>query len=90
MVTNNQKSFLALVRAGLWETEARLSQYKDIDYAAILQLAEDQSLVGLVTAGLEHATDVKVPQDWVLQFVGETLQIEQQDKEMNCKHSIAF
>ena len=83
MVTNNQKSFLALVRAGLWETEARLSQYKDIDYAAILQLAEDQSLVGLVTAGLEHATDVKVPQDWVLQFVGETLQIEQQDKEMN-------
>lgn len=27
--------------------------------------------------------DVKVPQEWVLQFVGETLQIEQQNKEMN-------
>lgn len=80
---NNSQAFLALVRAGLWETEARLSQYKDIDYSAILQLAEEQSVVGLVTAGLECVVDVKVPQEWVLQFIGETLQIEQQNKEMN-------
>ena len=80
---NNSQAFLALVRSGLWETEARLSQFKDIEYSAILQLAEEQSVVGLVTAGLERVVDVKVPQEWVLQFVGETLQIEQQNKEMN-------
>lgn len=80
---SNKKAFFELLRAGLYEKEARLSQFDNIDYAAILQLAEEQSVVGLVTAGLEHVTDVKVPQAWVLQFVGETLQIEQQNKDMN-------
>lgn len=80
---HNQQAFLELVRAGLWEEEARLSQFGDIDYAAILQLAEEQSLVGLVTAGLDYVSDVKVPQEWMLQFIGETLQIEQQNKDMN-------
>lgn len=36
-----------------------------------------------MTAGLEYVQDVKVPQDWVLQFVGETLQIEQTNKFLN-------
>lgn len=80
---NNQETFFELVRAGLWEKEARLSQFGNIDYAAVLQLAEEQSVVGLVTAGLEQVVDVKVPQEWLLQFIGETLQIEQQNKEMN-------
>ena len=75
--------FFILLRAGLWGEEARLSQFENIDYAAILQLAEEQSVVGLATAGLEHVADVKVPQEWLLQFVGETLQIEQQNKDMN-------
>lgn len=79
----NQEAFLELVRAGLWEKEARLSQFNNIDYAAILQLAEEQSVVGLVTAGLEHVADVKVPQEDLLQFIGNTLQIEDQNKAMN-------
>lgn len=80
---NSQQAFFELVRAGLWEKEARLSQFNNIDYSAILNMAEEQSVVGLVTAGLERVVDVKVPQEWVLQFVGETLQIEQQNKDMN-------
>lgn len=80
---NSQQAFFELVRAGLWEKEARLSQFNNIDYSAILNMAEEQTVVGLVTAGLERVVDVKVPQEWVLQFVGETLQIEQQNKDMN-------
>ena len=76
-------TFFELVRAGLWGREVQLSQYKDIDYAAIMRLAEEQAVVGLVTAGLEHVIDVKVPQEWILQFVGSTLQIEQQNRDMN-------
>ena len=79
----NQKAFFELLKAGLWEREAQLSLYKDIDYSAIMRLAEEQSVVGLVTAGFEHVSDVKVPQEWVLQFIGSTLQIEQQNKAMN-------
>lgn len=83
LLDNNQKAFFELLKAGLWEREAQLSLYKDIVYSAIMRLAEEQSVVGLVTAGFEHVSDVKVPQEWVLQFIGSTLQIEQQNKTMN-------
>lgn len=83
LLDKNQQTFFELVRAGLWEKEARLLQFGNIDYAAILKLAEEQSVVGLVTAGLEHVADVKVPKEVVLQFIGSTLQIEQQNKAMN-------
>ena len=80
---NNQIAFFELVRAGLWEKEARLSQYGEIDYSEVMQIAEEQSVVGLVTAGLEHVVDEKIPKEIVLQFIGSTLQIEQQNKAMN-------
>lgn len=60
--SSNIQTFFELLRAGLWEKDARLSQYKNIDYSAVMRLAEVQSVVGLVAAGLEHVMDVKVPQ----------------------------
>lgn len=77
-----QQAFLALVRGGLWEKDVELRNYGATDFEEIMRLAEEQSVVGLVTAGLEHVKNVKVPQEWVLQFVGETLQIEQRNKDM--------
>lgn len=82
-MSNNREAFLALVRAGLWEKEARLSSFGKVDYEEVMRHAEEQSVVGLVTAGLEHVQDVKVPQEVLLQFVGQTLQIEQRNREMN-------
>jgi hypothetical protein len=79
----NTEAFFALLRAGLWEKEARLSTYGDIDYSVLLNLAEEQSVVGLIAAGLNHVSDIKAPQEMVLQFVGEALQIEQQNTAMN-------
>lgn len=83
MTDINQQAFFELVRAGLWEKEARLSQYGNIDFLTILRLAEEQSVVGLVTAGLEHVQDIIVPKDIILQFVGRSLQLEQQNRAMN-------
>lgn len=48
------------------------------------RLAEEQRVVGLVTAGFEHVIDVKIPQNVALQFAGQTLQLEQRNKAMNC------
>ena len=79
----NQQAFFELLRAGLWEKDARLSPYKDIDYSAIMRLAEEQSVVGLVAAGLEHVVDMKAPQVIALQFAGQTIQLEQRNKSMN-------
>ena len=80
---NNTQAFLALVRAGLWEREVRLLSFNDIDFSQVQELAEEQSVVGLVTAGLEHVVDVKPPTEEVLQFVGQTLLVEQQNIAMN-------
>lgn len=83
ILNKNQEAFFALVRAGLWEKDVHLLPYGEMDYEEIMRLAEEQSVVGLITAGLEHVTDVKVPQEWLLQFIGQTLQIEEQNKDMN-------
>ena len=80
---SNKAVFLNLLRAGLWEKELRLSQYKDIDFSEVYRIAEEQSVIGLVAAGLEHVSDVKVPQQWALQFAGQTIQLEQRNKAMN-------
>lgn len=80
---SNQQFFFELLRAGLWEKVARLSSFKDIDLSAIMQMAEEQSVVGLVAAGLEHVVDVKLPKEEVLSFVGATLQLEQRNLAMN-------
>lgn len=80
---NNTGAFLELVKAGLWEKDVELRKYGTTDYDEVMRLAEEHAVVGLVTAGLEHVKDVKVPQEWVLQFVGSTLQLEQQNRDMN-------
>ena len=82
-VSKDIKVFLALLRAGLWEQDVRLSQYEDINYLEIYRLAEEQSVVGLVAAGLEHVKDGKVPQYIALQFAGSSLQLEQKNRAMN-------
>lgn len=80
---NNTQAFLALVRAGLWESEVRLSSTCKVDYKTVYRLAEEQSVVGLVAAGIEHVVDIKFPQDVSMQFVGQTLQLEQRNMVMN-------
>lgn len=67
MRDNTIEAFFALVRGGLWETEVQsFASYGEVDYAEIMRLAQEQAIVGLVAAGLEHVTDVKVPQVWAL------------------------
>ena len=84
MNTNtNTKALFELVRAGLWEKEVRLSNYENIDFAEVFRLAEEQSVIGMVAAGIDHVVDVKAPQAWALQFAGQTIQLEQRNKEMN-------
>ena len=84
MNTNkNQEVFFELVRAGLWNKEVRLSQYGEIDFNEIYRLAQEQSVVGLVAAGLEYVADVKVPQALALTIAGEVLQLEQRNRAMN-------
>ena len=80
---NNKQSFFALLRAGLWENEVQLLSYGEVDLSAILNLAEEQSVVGLVAAGLEQVTDKKPVEEDVMQFIGQSLRLEQKNQAMN-------
>lgn len=53
------------------------------DYNVTYRIAQEQSVVGLITAGISLVENIKIPQNIKLQLVGETLQIENRNKEMN-------
>ncbi len=80
---NDINAFITLLKAGLWETNCQPSQLGNIDFDYVLKIAQEQSVVGLIAAGLEHVSDVKVPKEQVLLFVGDALQIEQCNIAMN-------
>ena len=91
MATNRHESsinaFFVLVRAGLWANfESRdirnhgFTEY--VDWEMVYQLAEEQSVIGVVLAGMEHS-NIKPPQELLLQWIGDVQMLEQQNKAMN-------
>ncbi len=80
---NTRIAFLELVKAGLWgngNPDIRIDG--TTDWQEVYRLATEQSVIGLVLAGLEHS-DVKPPQVLLLQWIGEVQMIEQRNKAMN-------
>lgn len=82
-LNKHQEAFFALLRAGLWENDAQILGFGEVDFDELRRLAEEQSVVGIVTAGLEHVKDSSVPKVELLNFIGSTLQIEEINKGMN-------
>lgn len=80
---NSEQLFFNILKAGLWETNVQLDPYFIVDFNNLLQMAREQSVVGLFAAGLEHITDVKIPQILALTIAGDVLKIEQRNKAMN-------
>ena len=76
-------AFYALLRAGLWEQGVRLSAYEPLDFNALYQLAEDQSVVGLIGAGLEQVEDRKIVKQEALPFLKGVFGFEQLNSRMN-------
>ena len=80
---NNTGAFLALLRAGLWETDVQLSAPGGIDFAEVYRIAREQAVVGVVAAALEHLKDIKAPQDDALLFIKNAIRTEQKNQSMN-------
>lgn len=83
----NIQAFFALVRAGLW-ADVESSNLRNhgfvepVDWEEVYQMSEEQSVIGLVIAGIE-TSKVKPPQELLLQWIGEVQMLEQQNKAMN-------
>lgn len=82
------EAFFALVRAGLWSdgnSDIRIDGTTDWNY--IYQLAQEQSVQGLLLQGIEElktrGIELGVPKVLLLQWIGEVQIIEQRNKAMN-------
>lgn len=86
--SSNVNTFLSLIRAGLWENSSihdswlMVHDSEQVNWEEVYRLAEEQSVMGLVLAGIEHS-NVKPPQELLLQWIGEVQILEQQNKAMN-------
>ena len=86
-LANNKQTFLGLVRTGLWDIFEKfivdgLQFTESVDWDKVYQLAEEQSVKGLGLAEIEYA-NIKLPQELVLQWIGEVQMPEQQNLAMN-------
>lgn len=86
-LTYSQQAFFTLTRAGLWADikvkGSPLAFPESVNWDEVDRLAEEQSVLGLIAAGIDQANEGNVPLDNVLQFVGSALQIERQNTAMN-------
>lgn len=91
---NTIKVFFTLVRVGLFPVHdegfmVNESLFQDVEWEKVYQLAQEQSVLGLVLAGLEQYKnlnanlDLNIPKVLLLQWIGEVQVIEQRNKEMN-------
>ena len=80
---NSRKVFFELLKGGLWgdgKPDVRIDG--TTVWQDVYRLATEQSVLGLVRAGLERS-EVKPPKVLLLQWIGEVQQIEQRNKAMN-------
>lgn len=89
---NTIDAFFALVMAGLFPVHGEgfrvnESLFQDVEWEKIYQLAQEQSVLGLVLAGLEQYKNLNVNLDvnqkLLLQWIGEVQMIELRNKAMN-------
>lgn len=99
---NSKRVFFELVKAGLFpvhgeggmalgeakrQSRANDSLIKDVDWEKVYQLAQEQSVQGLLLQGIEvlkaNGIEPSVPKVLLLQWIGEVQVIEQRNKEMN-------
>lgn len=80
----NKEVFLTLVGAGLWEDcETVGGERLAVSWAEVLRLAEEQSVLGLVAAGVEKLTAYSLPLTEKLTLLGKCQLIEQRNEAMN-------
>lgn len=83
-----KNAFFELLRAGLWgdgNPDIRIDG--TTDWQEVYQLAQEQSVQGLVLSGIEELRaknlELSIPRVPLLQWIGEVQVIEQRNKEMN-------
>lgn len=89
---NSEQAFLELLKAGLWGTEVREGDFldKDIDWEQVVELAREQTVVGIVGEAMSQLPRGVMPRPLYLQVLKEVMEIEEENKRMNGLIPILF
>lgn len=91
---SNQDAFFTLLRAGLWEKRIKLFPLGKVDWQAVCRFAEEQSVTGLLAAGLEHVEagdkELTVPKAEVRPLLVRVLTVEDVNARMNRFIAVLF
>lgn len=82
-LNKNIQAFFSLLRSGLWEQTAHLPSCGDVDYSEVYNLAQEQSVVGLIASGLAHISENRPPRSAIVPFMTGVLSIEEKNQAMN-------
>ena len=92
MRNKNEDAFFALVRVGLFPIHGEGgmindSLFENVDWEKVYKIAREQSIIGLVEAGIEwfkvNDPRFSIPRKCALQFIGKTMQLKQRNESMN-------
>lgn len=88
MIKDTERVFFELLKAGLWsDINPSIRIEGTTDWKEVYQLAQEQSIQGLVLCGVEglraKGIELSVPKGLLLQWIGEVQVIEQRNKAMN-------
>lgn len=75
--------FFSLLRAGLWEHDPGIPAGEPIDFEALYKVAEEQSVLGVVTAGIEHLEGREVSKYEVKDFMWQVIYLDDRNASMN-------
>ena len=93
-ITYYSQAFLVLVKIGLWadvnlNLNDNLNHGGKVDWEEVYRLAEEQSVIGVVLAGIEQYkklndnANLNISQELLLQWIGDVQMLGQQNKAMN-------
>ena len=88
----SEKAFLELLKAGLWGTEVREESFlnKDIDWERVVELARQQTVVGIVGEAMSQLSRGVMIRSLYLQVLKEVMEIEEENKRMNTLIPVLF
>lgn len=81
--TKVTEAFFALLKAGLWEKEIRIEPYMPVDLQAVYELANNQSVVGPLAAGLDQVRDRKIVKTEAVPFLKKVIKMENRNASMD-------
>lgn len=88
----SELAFLELLKAGLWGTAVKRGDFTDsgIDWERVVELARQQTVVGIVGEAMSQLPRGMMPRSLYLQVLKEVMEIEEENKRMNALIPVLF